>query len=260
MRRTIGLAAAVLTCGLALAGDAKTKDWKPQMGDLPFVVGFDKGRAEVKFTGKPAMFFFTSAIDDACTKFGARTWKDKAVLAAVAGYTPVIIDGDVAPKEVKEKYAVKAMPLVAWTDFDENPVASSPADAEIEAFRTSADTAKEKCPAAKPPADGLAPLLELKKKLDAAKDVKSQLAAIAEIKKVGLGAGVQAAAAVVDAKIADDGEAEVGKAKGMLAARKKPEAKKVLDKIVDDYPPEHRVAKEEQDLLDQLSGKTKPKK
>ena len=42
-----------------------------------------------------------------------------------------------------------------------------------------------------------------------------------------------------------------------MAAKKAKEAKKILDKIVADYPPEHLVAKEAQDLLDQISGKKK---
>src|SRR2546423_772729 len=121
-----------------------------------------------------------------------------------------------------------------WTGLLCGVLASSLAfagDAPIDVARIASGTAKERCPEAKPPAEGYAPLLELKKKLDAAKDVKSQLAVIADIRKVGLGAAVQAATSAVDARITDDGESEIGKAKGLLAAKKKPEAKKVLDKV-----------------------------
>ena len=256
-------AAAVLASGLALAGDAKGKDWTAHMGDLPFVVGMDAGRAEVKFTGRPAMLFFTSSTDEWCPKFAARTWKDKQVLADVEGYTPVLIDADTAPKEMKDKYAVVIIPAVAWTDFDESIVFTVTGDAPIDMFRMGSDVAKERCPDAEAPAEGYAALLEMKKKLDAAataKDVKAQLAAIADIRKVGLGAAVQKEAASADARLTKEGEAEIARAQGLAVAKKKPDAKKALEKLIADYGAEHAVAKKAQAALDELSGRTKPKK
>jgi hypothetical protein len=39
----------------------ETKDkWAEHRGDLPFVVGYEKGMAQVKMTGKPPMYFFTT--------------------------------------------------------------------------------------------------------------------------------------------------------------------------------------------------------
>ena len=42
------------------ASDAEKEKWGEHMGDLPFVVGYDKGMKEVEFTGKPPMYFFTA--------------------------------------------------------------------------------------------------------------------------------------------------------------------------------------------------------
>jgi hypothetical protein len=264
MRTLRAVAAAIVVSGLALAGDDKpAKDWPAHMGDLPFVVGMDAGRAEVKFTGRPAMLFFTSSTDEWCPKFAARTWKDKQVLADVAGYTPVLVDFDAAPKELKDKYAIAIVPSVVWIDFDEDNVFMVQGDAPLDMFRMGSDIAKARCPEAHPPAEGLAALLELRKKLDdaaAAKDVKAQLAAIADIRKVGLGAAVQKAAAAADARLTKDGEAEIARAQGLVAAKKKPDAKKALEKLVADYGADHPVAKKAQELLDQIAGKTKPKK
>jgi len=263
MRITTGLAAVVLLSGLALAGDGRTRDWSPHMGDLPFVVGMDAGRAEVKFTGKPAMLFFTSVTDEWCPKFAARTWRDKEVLANVAGYTPVLIDADAAPKELKDKYAALLVPGVVWLDFDEKAVFTALGDSPLEVLRTLSERAKDDCPAARPPAEGFAALMETKKQLDAAvaaKDVKAQLAAIAEIKKVGLGAAVQRDAAAADARLTKDGEAEIARAKDLAAAKKKPDAKKALEKVLADYGAEHPVGKKAQAALDELAAKPKPKK
>ena len=130
-------------------------------------------------------------------------------------------------------------------------------------FRLGSAIAKDRCPAAKPPAEGMAALLELKKKLDAAataKDVKAQLAAIADIRKVGLGAAVQKDAAAADARLTKDGEAEIERARGLGTAKKKPDAQKALEKLVADYGADHPVGKKAQAALDELNGKTKPKK
>jgi hypothetical protein len=264
MRLTLGLAAVVLVSSLALAGDAKPKDWTSHMGDLPFVVGMEAGRAEVKFTGKPAMLFFTSSTDEWCPKYAARTWKDKGVLEDVAGYTPVLIDADTAPKEFKDKYCAVIVPAVVWLDFDEKQIFMLIGDADLEMFKVGgSDVAKARCPEPRPPGEGFAALMDLKKKLDAAataKDVKAQLAAIAEIKKVGLGAAVQKDAAAADARLTKDGETEIARARDLVAAKKKPDAKKALEKLVADYGADHVVGKKAQEALDELTGKTKPRK
>jgi hypothetical protein len=45
----------------ALAADAAEKEkWGEHMGDLPFIVGYEKGMKEVEFTGRPPMYFFTT--------------------------------------------------------------------------------------------------------------------------------------------------------------------------------------------------------
>jgi hypothetical protein len=265
MRAMAALMTVALFSGLALAGDAKTeKDWTAHMGDVPFVVGIEKGREEVKFTGRPAMLFFTSATDKWCPQFAARTWKDKQVLSDIAGYTPVLIDADTAPKEFKTKYAAVIVPAVAWLDFDESLVFTAVGDMDVDMFKMGGSgIAKDRCPDARPPAEGFTALQETGKKLDAAvaaKDVKAALAAIAEIRKVGLGAAVQKAAATADAKLTKDGEAEIERANGLIAAKKKPDAKKVLEKLVADYGADHPVAKKAQEALDVLAGKAKPKK
>jgi hypothetical protein len=130
-------------------------------------------------------------------------------------------------------------------------------------FRKLAVTAKERCPATRPPTAEFTALLDWKKKLDdaaAAKDVKAQLAAIAAIRKIGHGEAVQRAAVAADARLTTEGEAEIERAKSLVAAKKKPDAKKALEKLVADYGAEHTVGKAAQDALDELNGKTKPKK
>lgn len=39
---------------------AEKAKWGEHWGDLPFVVGYEKGMKEVEFTGRPPMYFFTT--------------------------------------------------------------------------------------------------------------------------------------------------------------------------------------------------------
>ena len=262
--RTIVVTALVGAFAVVLSGDARAeKDWTAHMGDLPFVVGIERGREEVKLTGRPAMLFFTSASDKWCPQFAARTWTDKEVLKNVEGYTPVLIDVEATPKEFLEAHLAVIVPGVQWIDFDEKHIFMAMGDSPLDIFKLAAERARNDCPAARPPAEGLAPLLELGKKLAEslkAKDVKGTLATIAEIRKVGHGGSVQKAARAADAQLTKDGEAEITRAKGLIAAKKKPDAKKALEKLVADYGAEHPVAKAAQALLTEMAAKPAPKK
>ena len=40
--------------------DAEREKWAEHMGDVPFVIGFEKGMKDVEFTGKPPLVFFTA--------------------------------------------------------------------------------------------------------------------------------------------------------------------------------------------------------
>jgi hypothetical protein len=42
------------------SADAEREKWAEHMGDLPFVIGYEKGMKEVEFTGRPPMYFFTA--------------------------------------------------------------------------------------------------------------------------------------------------------------------------------------------------------
>lgn len=46
--------------GAKSAAAAEKEKWREHMGDLPFIVGYEKGMREVEFTGRPPMYFFTA--------------------------------------------------------------------------------------------------------------------------------------------------------------------------------------------------------
>jgi len=41
-------------------GKAEREKWAEHMGDVPFVIGYEKGLKDVEYTGKPPMLFFTA--------------------------------------------------------------------------------------------------------------------------------------------------------------------------------------------------------
>lgn len=55
----LGLAALGGLVPSARADDAERSKWAEHMGNIPFVIGYEKGMKEVEFTGKPPMLFFT---------------------------------------------------------------------------------------------------------------------------------------------------------------------------------------------------------
>jgi hypothetical protein len=61
---TLGFAAGALAvlaspASSPAADEAEKAKWGEHMGDVPFIVGYEKGMKEVEFTGKPPMWFFT---------------------------------------------------------------------------------------------------------------------------------------------------------------------------------------------------------
>ncbi len=232
------------------------------MGDVPFVVGLETGRAESAFMGKPMMLFFTSAKDKACLAFAERTWKKKDVLRRIEKFTPVLIDPDDDQKPYR-RYDLSALPAVVWLEFEEQPIIMSSGEVPIAEFLLAAEEAMRNCPSARAPGGGHEVLIEQKQKLDNAVskgDVKAQLAAIFEIRRIERGAAVQIATEAVDARLTKAGEAEIERAKLLAADKKKvPEAVKALEKLVADYGAEHAVAKKAQEALDLVAPKPKPK-
>ena len=264
MRPLLALAAATLIATAALRADAGALDdfTGRFSGGFPWVVGLDAGREESKFMGKPMMLFFVSASDRGCADFASAAWSDKTVKEKLAGYTPVVVDWDAAPDELKKKYFADIVPSVIWLDFDEKAVWNMVGAADMPKLRELVVTAEKRCKT-RPPAEGYAALLESKKKLDeaaAAKDVAAQLAAIAEIRKVRLGAAVQAEAAAADARLSKEGEDALAAAQALVTAKKKADAKKALEKALADYGAEHAIGKKAKEMLDELAGKKKPAK
>jgi hypothetical protein len=197
--------------------------------------------------------------------FASVTWKDPEVRAKVAGYTPVLVDFDATDAAVKTKHKVEFVPSVVWLDHEEKWLYAVYGNAPLNIFKKEAEIARTRCPKAKEPGEGMKALLEAKKRLDdgaTAKDVKAQVAAIADIAKMKLGETVQIEARAADERLTKDGLTAVTGFAAVLDDKKAPgakkaEAKKGLEALIATYGADHAVAKEAKSVLDRVGGKKK---
>ena len=63
MRKCLSLLviATALLSGVFAFGQASPEEkWKGHTGKLPWIIGYEKGMAEAKFSGRPAFIFFTT--------------------------------------------------------------------------------------------------------------------------------------------------------------------------------------------------------
>lgn len=56
----LALAATFLVAPAPATAGPADKDWSDHMGNIPFIVGSEKGIKEAEFTGKPILYFFTA--------------------------------------------------------------------------------------------------------------------------------------------------------------------------------------------------------
>lgn len=75
--------------------------WSSHARGLPFVLGFHKGLARSKATGKPVMFFVTATWCGWCKKLAAESFTDPAIKKLLESFVLVIVDGDRERSESK---------------------------------------------------------------------------------------------------------------------------------------------------------------
>lgn len=68
--------------------------WATHTAGLPFVIGYSEGLAEVRATGKPAMFFVTATWCGWCKKLARDTLSDSGVQTLLDRFVLVLVDGD----------------------------------------------------------------------------------------------------------------------------------------------------------------------
>ncbi len=99
MRACLNLSAILLlnSCLLVNSGcdssEAQSR-WASHTQGLPFTVGYSEGLAEVRATGKPAMFFVTATWCGWCKKLAKDTFTDSEVKKLLDRFVLVLVDGD----------------------------------------------------------------------------------------------------------------------------------------------------------------------
>ncbi|MFQ5845626.1 MAG: hypothetical protein ACE5JG_11630, partial [Planctomycetota bacterium] len=233
---------------------APAKDWSRHMGDLLFVVGYEEGMAEARFTGRAPMFFYTRHGDANGARFGSTVFKDREVRERIEGYTPVLIDGD-EDEGFPKKFEVFAEPAVIWADLEGKPLFMSQGYSPPEIFRQAAEVAERRAPEPRPSA-GYEALLEVRNRLRAALkegETKAAVAAVLEIRAFGRGLRIQEEAHLSDKTLTRLGEARLADAKRLLEAGEPAQARRTLEALVADYG-EHPVGRTASERLAALPG------
>ncbi|MEM8886141.1 MAG: DUF255 domain-containing protein [Planctomycetota bacterium] len=184
-------------------GEKVARDWTPFFGALPFVVGYEAGMKEAKFTGRPPMIYYVDYEDEAGRRFAKANFTKEIAGKMLEHYTPVLVDAASQP-QLKEKYpALHAAPAVLWIDFEGETIFNSGGNLPPALWEQMAAIPVERAPKRTVPAE-YAALLQVRDRLRAAMktgDKAAARAAIAAIEKVGQGVRVQAEAATAKAKL-----------------------------------------------------------
>jgi hypothetical protein len=232
-------------------------EWQKHLGKLDFVVGFAAGMERAWAEGRPAMLFFTSRKDKWCPLFAARTWKDPEVLEKVKAYLPVLVDAEAEPA-LREKYTVLLLPAVVWVDSEGDQIFAAVGDIPLDLFRTLAEGARDRAPEVKPSESYVAvtKAAEAMRAAVRSGDARGALRAVRQIQEVGRPPALVAEAKEVEERIGAQATEALGKAKELVAAGKKAEAKDALGKIRETYG-DHPVGREAWTLLRELQAKDK---
>lgn len=220
------------------ADDAERKKWADLMGDLPFVIGYERGLKEVEFTGKPPMFFFCATWCAQSKLMAAGAFKNADVVKALAGVTPVIVDGD-TDVVAKRRYTVgKKYPVTIFASATGEAVGPQIFDLTApDKFLDLAQQRVKQAKAGKPTKECLAQTAA-KSELDAAlpkNQVAAALAAIAKIEKINHPGSALDAAAAAKKQLLEDGKKRLDAAKVAAKGDGKDAALKELKKIAAEY-------------------------
>ena len=87
----------------------------PATGKIEWTTGINKALAEAKATARPVFVDVWAIWCVPCKEMDETTYRDPAVVAAMAGFVPLKVDQDAA-ENFCERHAVEALPLVLYLD------------------------------------------------------------------------------------------------------------------------------------------------
>jgi molybdopterin-guanine dinucleotide biosynthesis protein A len=146
------------------------------------------------------------------------------------------------------------LPAVVWVDSEGRQVFIAAGDAPLDLFRTVVETARDRAPDVEP-SPSLAASRKAAEALHAALksgDTKAALRAIHDVGEVKRPKALVDEARAVEEQIGKRGAEELAKAKGLIEAGKKAEAKEALQKLKQSYG-DHPVGQEAWSLLRKLA-------
>ncbi|MGO8751866.1 MAG: thioredoxin family protein [Thermoguttaceae bacterium] len=88
--------------------------WADHTQGLPFVVGYDQGRAAAAAQGKPAMMFITTTWCGWCKKLANESFNNPEIRDLLANFVCVIVDGDTESDAMRQLGAGGSFPQIVF--------------------------------------------------------------------------------------------------------------------------------------------------
>jgi thioredoxin-related protein len=88
--------------------------WAEHTQGLPFIVGYDEGRAAAAAQGKPAMMFITTTWCGWCKKLANESFNDPEIRNLLANFVCVIVDGDTESDAMRKLGAGGGFPQIVF--------------------------------------------------------------------------------------------------------------------------------------------------
>jgi len=237
------------------------KNWAPLMGKIPFVIGYEAGMKEVRFTGRAPMFFVTSCSSAAGRVLGEVAFSDEKICKLLSGYTPILIDAETEEAFTKSRGKGNLLmdPTLLWEDLDGGTVFTMvgglPEIAGVDLSEiavTMFEIPARRTPAPRP-GEAYRELVQMRDQLRAAQkgeDYKAAVRALLAIQQVGLGRAIQEEAAAAERDLTAYAEGQLEEAAALLAEKKTRAKGRALLETLAAVFEGHPLAKRVQGLLE----------
>jgi thioredoxin-related protein len=140
---------ALVVC-LGIPGCRSTPDkWADHTQGLPFVVGYDQGRAAAAAQGKPAMMFITTTWCGWCKKLANESFNDPEIRDLLANFVCVIVDGDTESDAMRQLGARGVFPQIVFVSSHGEILGGCLGYVPTEKFKSITEEALRQSPAPK---------------------------------------------------------------------------------------------------------------
>ena len=110
------------------------KTWAGHTGSVPFILGYEKGRAYAEKNGKPVMYFVSATWCRYCKLMAKDNFDNAEIKKLLEGFVCVLVDQDAEPREARRLGSV-GVPHVVFASSDGRHLDAQTGAKSAEVFR-----------------------------------------------------------------------------------------------------------------------------